>query len=171
MHRYPHIAAHPITLSDLQACAASQGISDFRPASRGGTQLKDGDILFLRSGYVAAYNTKTPEERAVLAKREGRDSQFAGFAQGQDMLEWLHDGWFAAVAGDCPAFECWPKSTKYYLHEHLLSLWGCPIGEMLDLEKLARKCRERRNWFFFFTSSPANVVGGVGSHVNGLAIL
>lgn len=49
--------------------------------------------------------------------------------------------------------------ADYHLHEYLLALWGCPIGEMLDLEGVARKCRERGRWFFFFTSAPANVLG------------
>jgi len=30
---------------------------------------------------------------------------------------------------------------------------------MVDLEKLAQKCRERNRWFFFVTSAPANVPG------------
>ena len=47
----------------------------------------------------------------------------------------------------------------YYLHEHLLALWGVPIGEMLDLERLAQRCRELVRWTFFFTSAPANVHG------------
>jgi len=46
-----------------------------------------------------------------------------------------------------------------------------PLGEMLDLEKLTQKCREKNRWFFFFSSSPANCPGGVSSHVNGNAIL
>jgi hypothetical protein len=63
-----------------------------------------------------------------------------------------------------------------------------PLGEMLDLEKLAQTCREKNRWFFFFTSAPANCPGtstytsnnfkgteltslaGVSSHVNGTAI-
>lgn len=63
-----------------------------------------------------------------------------------------------------------------------------PLGEMLDLEKLAKVCREKGRWFFFFSSAPANcpgmymtcsfdyagfidyVTGGVSSHVNGNAI-
>ena len=57
------------------------------------------------------------------------------------------------------------------LHEYLLAMWGVMIGEMLDLETLASKCREQNRWFFFFTSAPANVKGGVASHVNGTAIL
>lgn len=42
--------------------------------------------------------------------------------------------YFAAVGGDAPAFEAWPRKTDWYLHEFLLSLWGCLIGEMFDLE-------------------------------------
>jgi hypothetical protein len=42
--------------------------------------------------------------------------------------------YFAAVGGDAPAFEAWPRKTDWYLHEYLLSLWGCLIGEMFDLE-------------------------------------
>ena len=47
----------------------------------------------------------------------------------------------------------------YYLHEYILALWGMPLGEMLDLEKLAKTCREKNRWFFFFTSAPANCPG------------
>jgi hypothetical protein len=46
-----------------------------------------------------------------------------------------------------------------------------PLGEMLDLEKLAKRCGELGKYTFFFTSAPANVPGGVSSHVNGTAIL
>jgi hypothetical protein len=28
------------------------------------------------------------------------------------------------------------------LHEVLLAGWGCPIGELFDLEKLAEQCRK-----------------------------
>jgi hypothetical protein len=60
--------------------------------------------------------------------------------------------------------------TAYYLHEYILPLWGMPLGEMLDLERLAVKCKESKRYTFFFSSMPANVLGGVGSHVNGQAI-
>lgn len=56
--------------------------------------------------------------------------------------------------------------TEYHLHEYLLALWGVPIGEMLDLEKLAETCREKKRWFFFFTSAPANVPGKSADLVN-----
>jgi len=45
-----------------------------------------------------------------------------------------------------------------------------PLGEMLDLERLAAKCKAKKRYTFFFSSSPANVPEGVSSHVNGQAI-
>lgn len=41
----------------------------------------------------------------------GRDdpSRYAGIAQEEKVLDWLHDCYFAAVSGDAPAFEAWPS--------------------------------------------------------------
>jgi hypothetical protein len=47
----------------------------------------------------------------------------------------------------------------YHLHEYILALWGMPLGEMLDLEKLAQTRREKNRWFFFFSSVPENCPG------------
>lgn len=60
--------------------------------------------------------------------------------------------------------------SEFHLHEFILALWGMPLGEMLDLEKLAAKAKELKRYTFFFSSTPANVHGGVSSHVNGQAI-
>lgn len=75
------------------------------------------------------------------------------------MIDWLHDCWFAAFAGDAPSFEAWPSLEGFYLHEYLLSLWGTPIGEMFDLERLAETYREKKRRTFFVSSQPANVPG------------
>jgi hypothetical protein len=99
----------------------------------------------------------------------------AGVSQEEKMIDWLHDSWFSAVAGDAPSFEAWPSQESrcansclqfdtnailgWYLHEYLLPLWGNPIGEMFDLEKLAKTCRANNRWTFFVTSQPANVPG------------
>lgn len=63
------------------------------------------------------------------------------------------------------------SGIDFYLHEYLLALWGCPLGELWDLEELAAKCRKSGKWTFLLTSSPTNVNGGVGSHANAIAIL
>ncbi len=49
--------------------------------------------------------------------------------------------------------------AEYHLHEYILALWGMPLGEMLDLEKLAKTCRAKNRWTFFVSSAPANVLG------------
>ena len=60
--------------------------------------------------------------------------------------------------------------TEYHLHEYILALWGMPQGELLDLERLAAMCKEKKRYTFFFSSTPANVPRGVSSPVNGQAI-
>ncbi|KAL8822742.1 MAG: hypothetical protein Q9191_006528 [Dirinaria sp. TL-2023a] len=92
-----------------------------------------------------------------------------GVEASEDMLEWIWNN-FSAVAGDQPSFECWPPSPDLVLHEVLLSGWGCPIGEIFDLEKLAAHCKENNRWSFFVSSEVCNVPGGVASPPNILAI-
>lgn len=166
---YDPYTAHPISFDDLKACATYQGI-DLRPESQGG-DIKVGDILMVRSGFVERYDQLTPAERKAAAERAHDDIQWAGLKQEEAVKDWLHDCYFAAVAGDSPTFECWPPVDGNYMHQSILALWGMPLGEMWDLEKLAIKCRERKKWTFFMTSAPANVAGGVGSHANATAIL
>ncbi|EZF26747.1 hypothetical protein H103_01256 [Trichophyton rubrum CBS 288.86] len=170
---YDPYSAHAITYEDLVKCGRAQGI-DIRPEAQGG-DIKVGDILLIRSGWVESYHERSPEERKDLALRPhsaGPDDgqKYAGVAQEDDMLDWLHDCYFAAVAGDAPAFERWPTPVSYYLHEYILALWGMPLGEMWDLERLAKKCRETGRWFFFLTSAPFNVLAGVGTRPNSTAI-
>ncbi|EPS35492.1 hypothetical protein H072_11096 [Dactylellina haptotyla CBS 200.50] len=167
--KYDPYEHHSISWEELRACGTAQGI-DIRPAAQGG-DIKVGDILFVRSGFNVAYQNRSSEERAKAALRQDPDLKWAGLEQSEAMLDWLHDSYFAAVAGDAPSFEAWPTKQEYYMHEYILALWGMPLGEMLDLEKLAKRCRETGRWVFFFVSSPANVERGVSSHVNGTAIL
>jgi hypothetical protein len=53
------------------------------------------------------------------------------------------------------------RQTPWALHEVLLAGWGCPIGELFDLEKLAEHCKQIDRWSFFVTSEVCNVPGGV----------
>ena len=123
--KYDAYTSHSISYVDLYACGKAQGI-DIRPAAQGG-DIKVGDILFIRSGWKEAYDSKTDEENAQLATRhaglsgpvEGEILEFAGVKQEQEILDWLHDSYFAAVAGDAPSFETWP--TKQGGFSYLLN--------------------------------------------------
>jgi hypothetical protein len=43
------------------------------------------------------------------------------------------------------------------LHEVLLAGWGCPIGELFDLEALSVQCKKSNRYSFFVASEPCNV--------------
>lgn len=153
---YEPFATGSIPLSHLLATAAAQG-----------TEIKFGDILLIRSGYLAAQNAKSEAELSAL--KDVMPPTFSGVAQSEDMLRWIWEH-FSAVAGDQPSFECWPTQQPYLLHEVLLAGWGMPIGELFDLEKLAAHCAKTKRWSFFVTSEVCNVPGGVASPPNILAI-
>ncbi|KAI1408272.1 hypothetical protein F5Y13DRAFT_204968 [Hypoxylon sp. FL1857] len=165
---------YKIRYSDLVDIAKTQGI-DLRTARQGG-DIQIGDILLIRSGFLKNSTTLTYEQKAERHLQPFRfgpnDGQrYIGVEQSEEILDFLHDSYFSAVAGDQPAFEAWPSDKDYYLHEKLLALWGCPIGELWDLEKLAEKCAERKKWTFFLASAPNNVTGGISSTANALAIV
>ncbi|KAF8576263.1 hypothetical protein K439DRAFT_1397459 [Ramaria rubella] len=153
---YAAIKQHLITAADLDACAQAQGVT-----------FRQGDILFVRMGYIHWYENATPEER-VEATSEPIEA--VGVQQAQDEIEWLWNHHFAAVACDAPAFEARPSIQKQNLHDYLLALWGTPIGELFDLEALAKTCKELGRYSFFVTSSPLNVVNGIASPPNAMAI-
>jgi len=77
-------------------------------------------MLFIRSGWKEAYDSKSDEDRSKAALRhgsgkDGEDGQrYAGVSQEQKILDWLHDSYFASVAGDAPAFEAWPTHESTF---------------------------------------------------------
>lgn len=145
---YDPFTSRAITMIEIADCAKAQNV-----------EFQYGDILILRTGWVDAYLQKTTEEREKLGEVVGLNHQFVGVEQTQEMIGFLHDNYFSAVAGDQPGFEKWPPPKSPVLHSILLPLWGLPIGELWDLEELSEVCRQKGQYAFFFTSTPANVAG------------
>lgn len=155
-------SAGSIPLDHLKAVAEWEGV-----------EIKFGDILIIRSGipfpipakstiatnvttlgYTSQYTTKTHAEIQALSKIN--PPPYFGVEQSTEMLHWIWSN-FSAVAADHPSFECWPSTKPYMLHEILLAGWGCPIGELFDLEKLSEYCRDVGRWSFFVASEVCNV--------------
>ncbi|KAJ5620076.1 hypothetical protein N7510_004060 [Penicillium lagena] len=151
---YDPYSSHAISLPELRACASWQGL-DLRPSSEGGS-IRVGDILLVRSGFVARYGQLSPVERYAASTRAHDNLCFAGVARGEEMKDFLHDSYFAAVAGDSPTFEMWPVKEG---------------GGLFASESAGAVGVKRGKWTFFLTSAPANMPGGVGSHANATAIL
>lgn len=143
--QFDPFSTHVISAKTLQEIAASQG-----------TELKEGDILFIRSGWVQAYSQLSETQAKNLADIPSPPA--VGIESSEHTLRWLWETGFAAVAGDMPSMEAWPcQNTQFWLHEWLLAGWGMPIGELFDLEKLSEECRRQGRWSFFFSSVPLRV--------------
>jgi hypothetical protein len=150
--------------------------------------IREGDILFIRSGFIAAYNALDAAAQKAIPDRPAPD--FLGVEPTTAMLRWIWESGFSAVAGDAPSFEQAPVAgphtavggvwsgetwegemqTGGLLHQWLLGGWGLPIGEMFDLEALSNKCKELGRYSFFLSSVPLKVPGGVASPPNAVAI-
>lgn len=167
---YSALSNHAVPLRTLLEIAEQQGV-----------EFRRGDILFVRIGLTKEWETQmTPSDK--LAYANSTDPQHAGVEGNEDMLRWIWDRGFAAVAGDAVSFEVYPKQESYpgpvdgetvpglLMHEYLLAGWGMPVGEMFDLEELSRTCQKLGRWDFFVSSAPLNMPGGVSSPPNCLAI-
>ena len=91
-----------ITLDQLKAVAEEQG-----------TQIKFGDILIIRSGYINAFNGLSRDTAEAYASVV--PPALSGVEQSEAMLEWIWSN-FSAVAGDQPGFE---RSRKSPSHQRL----------------------------------------------------
>ncbi|RDK36559.1 hypothetical protein M752DRAFT_322342 [Aspergillus phoenicis ATCC 13157] len=159
-----HVPVKPFTTQSITVAVLEE------VAQAQGTELRPGDILFIRAGWGRGYAELSQDEISTLADIPTPPA--IGLESSETTLQWLWDNEFAAVASDTPSLEAWPcQDSKYWLHEWLLAGWGLPIGEMFDLEQLSVECRKRQRWSFFFTSVPLKVPGGVASPPNGVAIL
>jgi kynurenine formamidase len=123
-------------------------------------KFKPGDILFIRSGFSAAYNKLSDTEQRAFPNRE--PPSLLGLEATKDVLRWIWENKFAAVGGDSPSFERGPATGPYNdpevtLHQWLLAGWGLPIGEMFDLEKLSSECKRLGRYSFFLSSVPLHV--------------
>lgn len=130
-------------------------------------EIRAGDILCVRTGWIDAYRALERERREEIAQ----EPRFAGLLADEDMARFLWNAHVAALAVDNPAVEAAPGDPAVgSLHRRVLPLLGLALAELLTLGYLASLCREDNRWEFLFIAAPLNVPGGVGSPANALAI-
>jgi len=138
-------APHVITGDELEACAQSQG-----------TELRAGDILLVRTGWIEQFLADPTMEMPMQP------------GLGYDACDLIRDLDIAAVGADNSAVEAIPFDRDVFLgvHIELLVKLGIPLVEHLVLSELARDgVRE-----CLFVTAPLVVTGGMGSPVNPIAI-
>jgi hypothetical protein len=136
---YTTFSTHQIHLTDILEIAKESNLTFHR-----------GDILFVRIGVTNEWdNIMTDAQKREYSK--ARSPEHAGVEATTDMLRWLWDCGFSAVAGDAISWEVSliydtpkainlstltlpaqvypPQQPDIFLHECLLAGWGMPIGK------------------------------------------
>jgi len=133
-----------------------------RVADRQACPVEEGDVLLIRTGFLAKSRT---------AGWRGLREAAPGLAV--DTLEWIHERKIAAVASDTTAVEVRPsqvRGVEVPFHAVAIPYMGLLIGEIFDLEQLAEQCASDDRYEFFFVAPPLPVTGAVGSPINPYAI-
>lgn len=136
---------HAVSSDELEACRSAQG-----------TELLEGDVLLVRTGWLEAH--LGPE--ALAANRQP--------GLGLDAVSFVGDHQVAVVGADNAAVEVLPFDRGVYLgvHIELLVRLGVPLLEHLWLGELAADgCHE-----CLLAVGALPVVGATGSPVNPVAI-
>lgn len=156
---YDPMTEFSVTAELLAEVAASQGVD-----------VRRGDILCVRFGWVARYRQLDETGRQAYAALPG-SPPFAGLAADESTAAALWNWQVAAVACDNPGAEVSPGDPAVgSLHRRLVPALGVVVGELLDFDALATRCAADGRWSFLFTAVPLNVVGGVGSPANAVAV-
>ncbi|ESK83627.1 hypothetical protein Moror_12037 [Moniliophthora roreri MCA 2997] len=163
---YDPFTSYNIPTSDLDQVISWQGLDP-------NTFIHPGDFLIVRTGYMKQYAALPVHEQNVLPYS---GSIAIGIEPSEETLEWIWKHKVSVVGADNPTFEVAPLNVIILgetrsLHQIFLGGWGLSIVEFLDLEKLAEECHSKNKFSFFFTIQNLNIVGGIASPPNAMAIL
>ena len=159
-----HVVRDPPEL--LEATAAAAGV-----------ELREGDILCLRTGWVGWYLGLDADGRARSAAASPRTSNCLPGLElpGAAMAEYLWDHGVAAVAADNPTVEAMPPppsptgdpaltDPNATLHTQVMGKLGMTLGEFFVFDELADDCAADGVYEFFFAAAPINVTGASARH-------
>ena len=143
-----------ITVEHLERTIAAQGES---------SGIGRGDIVLVRTGQLSR------------CRREGWGEYAGGSAPGVSFgtIDWIHDREIAAIATDTWGAEVRPNEFADAFqpwHQVVIPHLGLYVGEMFDLDRLAKRCAGDGAYDFLLVAAPLAVKGGVGAPANPIAI-
>lgn len=131
-------------------------------AARQSVEVKAGDILLIRTGFLGAWFGDP------ALRRRRRHSGLAG-----ETVAWLAEHDIAMVAADNRAVEVVPgppDGLPLPLHVAAIRDLGLLLGELFELDELAEACRAEQRYEFFVCCAPLVVRNAVGSPLNPVAV-
>jgi kynurenine formamidase len=163
--RLDHEAGESFGVALLQNVALEQGV-----------RFDHGDLLLLRTGWTRFFLEEASDTYRHSLQQGVRSG---GLRQSRETLAWLWDHHFAVVASDNVALEALPGADDSpfqtptdggLMHQEMIAMLGLALGELWNLEDLAADSAATGNYYAFITVKPLNLIGGVGSPANALAI-
>lgn len=140
-----------ISAAELEAVAAAEGV-----------EVRRGDALIVRTGFLAA-------------RRHAWGDYAGGAAPGLSLhtAPWVHEREIAAVVSDTWGVEVRPNEIDCFQPFHVVALvhMGLAIGEIFDLEQLSARCRALSRYEFLFTAPSLPITGASGCPVGAIAVL
>jgi kynurenine formamidase len=136
-------------------------------AAAEGVEVREGDILILRTGHVPWFYELSPGAEK-LKFFEGAPGISA------KCVDWIYEKSIAAIAVDNVAVEVEPfedtSEGLFPVHKRLIRDLGVSLGEIWHLEKLSEDCANDGRYEFFVAAQPLNITNGSGSPLNPIAI-
>jgi len=144
---------YAITVEDLEGTAARQGV-----------EVRSGDILLVRTGFMSTYLAKGSWNYFDLDPSPGVSVHTA---------PWLHAREIAAIASDNYAVEVRPSELPPFrspFHICAIPNMGLTLGEIFFLDELAADCAADGRYAFLLVAPPLPVTNAVGTPINPYAI-
>lgn len=137
-----------VTSDDLDSCARRQGV-----------ELRAGDIILVRTGWLGRFMSEGADQSDLLMKQPGL---------GLDACTLIRDLDIAAVGADNSAVEAMPfdQGKLLVVHVELLVKLGVYLLEHLVLDELAAD----KVYESLLVVAPLKVAGATGSPINPIAL-
>jgi kynurenine formamidase len=135
------------------------------------TELREGDFLVLRTGWMEWYRALPKDVRAEMRGAVGAGLACPGLESSVNTAEFLWDTGIVAVAADNIACEALPVDrAKGFLHRRMIPLLGMAVGEFWWLAELSEHCASTSDFDFLLVSAALRLPRGVGSPANAFAL-
>ena len=155
-----------ITPKDLDDCAKWAGV-----------RIKPGDAVLIRTGFMKHWSDKIIKSGGVLRWSATADGHPG---PGGDCIAWIQKKKIGLLGADNIAVEhivpVEPKWNKKYkvglipLHVAVLSMLGCPLQELVNLDALSEDCANDGVYEFLYVWAPLNFWNATGGLISPVAL-